>query len=123
MTTDRTYCDYVKDVHEAVVLVAEFISGMAFKDFKADAKTAFAVVRALEIIGEGAKMVPDAIRAKHPAVPWRLMTGMRDKLIHHYFGVDLKVVWKTATEDLPGLEVQIKEVLQDVCPDDEEVGE
>ena len=123
MTIDRSYCDYVKDIHEAVVRVAEFISDMSFKDFKEDVKTAYAVVRALEIIGEATKMVPDTIRAKHPSVPWRLIAGMRDKLIHHYFGVDLKVVWKTATEDLPGLEVQIKEVLQDFCADDEVVGE
>uniref|UniRef100_UPI00262F28BC HepT-like ribonuclease domain-containing protein n=1 Tax=Thermococcus sp. TaxID=35749 RepID=UPI00262F28BC len=70
----------------------EFTSGMDFEDFSKDRKTQFAVIRALEIIGEAAKAIPEDFKKEHPKVPWREMAGMRDKLIHAYFGVDLHVV-------------------------------
>ena len=76
---------------------------MTYEQFAGDAKTVFAVVRALEIIGEATKKLPQSVRDRYPKVPWREMAGIRDKLIHDYFGVNLAVVWKTVIEDLPGL--------------------
>jgi uncharacterized protein with HEPN domain len=69
----------------------EFVSNWTFEEFTEDRKTQFAVVRALEIIGEATKNVPFEIREKHPSVPWKDLAGIRDKLIHAYFGVNLKV--------------------------------
>jgi uncharacterized protein with HEPN domain len=69
------------------------------------------VIRALEIIGEATKQVPQSVKDSYPEVPWRQMAGMRDKLIHDYFGVNLVVVWKTVIEDLPNLEPLIRHVL------------
>lgn len=80
------------------------MAGMTFEQFSQDDKTAYAVVRALEIIGEATKKIPDAVRDQYPQIPWREMAGMRDKLIHDYFGVNLGVVWKTVQEDLPLLQ-------------------
>lgn len=111
MSADRTYVDYIEDIRNAVEKVAEFISGMTLEQFAQDDKTAFAVVRALEVIGEAAKAVPDTIRRQYPEIPWREMAQLRDKLIHHYFGVDREVVWLTATEQLPTLLPLIDHVL------------
>ena len=69
--------------------------------FAQDQKTIYAVVRAFEIIGEAAKKVPPSVRKRHAKVPWKQMAGMRDKLIHEYFGVNHQVLWKTAQEDIP----------------------
>jgi uncharacterized protein with HEPN domain len=74
-----------------------------FVDYLRDILDVFAVTRALEIIGEAAKKVPKSVKSRYPAVPWREMTGIRDKLIHEYFGVNLEVVWKTIQQDLPAL--------------------
>lgn len=117
MTAERTYIDYLQDIADAMAKVAQFIDGMSFDEFSSDDKSLFAVVRALEIIGEATKHVPDDIRDRHPEVPWRVMAGMRDKLIHGYFGVDLAVVWKTATQEVPTLEPVIRRILVDAEPD------
>jgi len=109
---ERTYLDYLEDIQGAIEKVAEFIEGMTHDQFMRDAKTAFAVIRALEVLGEAAKNVPETVRQRYPEVPWREMAGMRDKLIHEYFGVSLEVVWKTAIEDLPQLRPLIDQVLR-----------
>lgn len=106
----RTHEDYLKDILDAIASIEEFTSGMDFEDFSKDRKTQFAVIRALEIIGEAAKAIPEDFKREHPEVPWREMARMRDKLIHAYFGVDLRVVWKTLKEDVPFL----KEVLSNL---------
>ena len=97
----RSYEDYLNDIIEAINLIEEFTEGMEFEDFQRDRKTQFAVIRALEIIGEAAKNIPTEFQRKHPEVPWGEMARMRDKLIHAYFGVDLCVVWRTVKEDIP----------------------
>lgn len=78
--------------------MGQFIDGMTFETFVRDDKTVFAVVRALEIVGEATKRIPASIRDQAPSIPWRAMAGMRDKLSHDYIGVNVAVVWKTATK-------------------------
>jgi len=107
----RTYEDYINDIVEAIALIEEFTEGMEFEDFERDRKTQFAVIRALEVIGEAAKAIPTEFKVKHPEVPWREMSRMRDKLIHAYFGVDLRVVWKTIKEDIPELSKKLRKIL------------
>ena len=92
----------------------EFIRGMDFERFAKDKKTTFAVIRAMEVIGEAAKNIPQLIRSRYPQVPWKDMAAMRDKVIHEYFGVDLKVVWKTAKEDIPSLRPPVENLLKDL---------
>jgi uncharacterized protein with HEPN domain len=113
MSVERTHIDYLADILDAIGKVMRFIEGMTLEEFTQDDKTVFAVVRGLEIIGEATKQIPSSVRDQHTEIPWREMAGMRDKLTHGYFGVNLAVVWKTATEDLPTLEPAIRRLLSE----------
>ena len=104
----------MQDICEAAAKAIAFAGDMTYEAFAADEKTAFAVVRAMEILGEAAKRIPQSLPDQYPAVPWRSMAGIRDKLIHDYLNVDLEVVWKTVAEDLPPLLPLIQQVLDDL---------
>jgi uncharacterized protein with HEPN domain len=108
----REYRDYLQDIIDSINDIEAFTSGMDFESFMKDKKTVNAVVRSIEVVGEATKRIPKSIRDKHPAVPWRKMAGMRDKLIHEYFGVDLEILWKTTKEDIPSLKSAIQDVLK-----------
>src|SRR5262245_54898795 len=74
-----------------------------FQEFSDDLQTTYAVLHALTIVGEAAKNIPTEVLQRHPEIPWREVTGMRDNIAHGYFGLDLRVVWDTVREDLPKL--------------------
>jgi uncharacterized protein with HEPN domain len=90
----------------------EYVGEMDYEAFALDDKTSYAVVRCLEIIGEAAKNIPDPVRNKYPEIPWRMMAGMRDKVSHEYFGVQLKIVWRVIKENVPAIIDKIKNVCE-----------
>ena len=81
---------------------------------KKDDKTSSAVIRKFEIIGKPTKQIPEEIRQKYPQVPWKEMAGMRDRLIHFYFGIDYKLVWKTIKERIPQVKPLIRKILEEI---------
>lgn len=109
----REYKDYIVDIIDAVQKAESFIKGVRFEAFEKDAKTTYAVIRALEIIGEAVKKIPSSIRNKYKNIPWKEMAGMRDKLIHEYFGIKPRVVWKTIKQDLPKIKPYLRVMLKD----------
>lgn len=109
----REFTDYINDIFSAIEKIELFTQGMDMEEFAEDEKTVFAVVRALEIIGEAAKKIPVQVKDRYPDVPWQEMAGIRDKLIHEYFGVKLDVVWNTAEKDLPELKILIAKMIED----------
>ncbi|HHT9120291.1 MAG TPA: HepT-like ribonuclease domain-containing protein [Candidatus Hypogeohydataceae bacterium YC41] len=110
----RNYRLYLKDIFEAMEATEKFVEGMGFEDFKKDDKTSSAVIRKFEIIGEAAKNVPDSIKENYTLIPWREMAGMRDRLIHFYFGIKYDLVWKTIKEVIPQVKPLIRKVLDDL---------
>lgn len=109
----REFLDYVEDILGAMSNAESFTEGMTYEDFAKDNKTTYAVVRALEIIGEAVRKVPPSVRNRYPGIPWKEMAGMRDKLIHEYFGVNLRTVWDTIQKDIPTLKPMFHQVLKD----------
>ena len=99
--SERTNKEFLGDIREAIHRITTYVSGMTFESFAADTRTQDAVIRNLEILGEAAKSLPEQLRAKYPGIPWKSMAGARDRLIHHYFGVNLDVVWQIVITELP----------------------
>ena len=115
----RNYTDYIADILNAIEEIEEFIVGMDYEGFSGDRKTTNAVIRSLEVIGEAATKIPQEICYQNPEIPWKRMAGMRNKLIHGYFGVDLEIVWEVCTDEIPPLKPTFEILLQEL--DDEEI--
>ena len=108
---NKDYSDYLQDILDSINDTDDFVKGMSFDDFLKDKKSVNAVIRSIEVIGEAAKKIPPSLKNKFSHVPWKKMAGMRDKLIHEYFGVDLEIIWEVIKKDLPSIKPLIVEAL------------
>lgn len=111
---NRSYVDYLQDILTAIQDAQAFVEGLDLADFLANKEKQYAVIRALEIIGEAAAQIPQEVRTRYPKPPWREMVGMRNVVIHNCTGVDAAVVWRTVHEDLPPLKRSINAMLKDL---------
>lgn len=106
---------YLKHILIECKFLKEKSAGLKYKEFDSDLVLKKAFVRSLEVIGEAVKNIPLKFRNKYPSIPWKEISGMRDRLIHEYFGVNYKIVWKTVKKEIPELEKMIKEILEKEC--------
>jgi uncharacterized protein with HEPN domain len=104
----------LEDILEAGNKILSFTSGMSYDDFLADDKTIDAVVRNFEIIGEAANRVSEEFKTSHSEIEWRRMIGLRNRIIHEYFGIDYETVWKIKNENIPELLDYIKQAIEEL---------
>lgn len=116
--TQRDLADSLRDILEAIEAIERFTAKVNFENFVQNEEKCFAVEKALEIIGEAVKNVPNSVRRDYPEISWKNIAGMRDKLAHQYWRTDVEVVWKTVQEDVPKLKIMMTRIIQDL-PNDE----
>jgi uncharacterized protein with HEPN domain len=105
---------FLEDIVKNVELIEKFTYGMDKEKFNQDVKTQYSVIRGIEIIGEATKNLPDDFKDKYPEIPWKDIAGMRDKLIHAYFGVSFEKVWLVTKRDLPELRLKVANILRKI---------
>ena len=104
--------DFLKHIEHECVFILEIIKGKTRENIIIDELLSKGIVRGLEIIGEATKRLPEEFKSKYPQVDWGAMAGMRDVLIHHYFGIDYDVVWTTITKDIPELHHELQRIFR-----------
>ncbi len=105
---------YLQDILGVLSDIKKFVEGITQDEFFKNKEKQYAVVRALEIIGEATKNLSKDLKTKYREIPWKDIAGMRDKLIHEYFGVNLDLVWETVKNRLPGFEKQVSKILKEI---------
>ncbi len=107
----RSIRDYLQHILDEIDYLSRSVQHLEKDEFLQDETLKRAFVRSIEIIGEAAKQVPDDLRQQHPQLEWRAITGMRDRLIHGYFGIDYDIVWDVVSNKIPSLAPVVKEIL------------
>lgn len=110
----RDYKLYFLDIASSCKKISSYIRGLTFEKFSSEPKTIDAVVRNLEIIGEAVNKVPPEVRKETSEIPWNEIVGLRNKVIHEYFDVNVPIIWETVKDDIPNLQRQVKKVLKEL---------
>ena len=110
----RNYTLYLKDIVEAMEAIERFVEGIEFDSFQRNDMISSAVIRKFEIIGEATKNIPETFRNRYPEIPWKEMAGMRDRLIHLYFGIKYNLVWHTIKDVIPHVKPIIRKIIEDI---------
>ena len=103
---------FIKHILESIDKIEAFSKNLSKKTLSKNELKQYAIIRAIEVIGESVKNLPDSLKNKYPNVPWKEIAGTRDKMIHHYFGVDLNIVWDIISKEIPKLKEDIKDILK-----------
>ncbi|MEW5977426.1 MAG: DUF86 domain-containing protein [Acidobacteriota bacterium] len=100
----------IADIIESIEKIERYIAGLDHDAFVSDEKTVDSVVRNLEIIGEAANRIPESFTAQHPEIEWRRIVGLRNRIVHDYFGLDLEIIWEILQKELPVLKAKISAI-------------
>ncbi len=109
---EKDYKAYLRHILDSIMLIENYTRSLSFEEFEKDRKTIDAVIRNFEIIGEASSKLPKEFREKYPEIPWKSIIGLRNVLIHDYFGVDVVAVWENIRQKLPELGQQIKSIIE-----------
>lgn len=112
--TARDLSERLQDILDAISDIEAFTASIDFEDFRANREKVYAIVKLIEILGEAVKQIPPEVRAQYPEIPWQSIAGMRDVLVHEYWGIDVNVIWATVQQGLPPLKLVITELIQSV---------
>lgn len=112
--TQRQLSEFLQDILDTIADIEIFTENVELEAFQANREKVLAVVKSIEILGEAVKKVPDDIRNQYPDIPWKSIAGMRDVLVHEYWGIDVNIIWATVQEGLPPLKATIAEIATDV---------
>lgn len=112
--SNRSDQNLINDIQEAIYRISKYTMNITYPTFLQDTKTQDAVIRNLEIIGEATKNLSSELRNYYSNVPWQSMAGLRDRLIHEYFGINIDIVWQIVAEELPQLSLQLEKILNEI---------
>jgi len=111
---NRDYRDYIEDIYNEIQRIDKFIAGMTYAEFLDDVRTTYAVMKALENMGEAAKRIPPSLRDRFPAIPFKEMAGLRDVVSHNYDGISYDMIWEVVQHDIPDLLPELERMLDEL---------